>query len=51
MPIEKQKQAWEEFKTKIASLRKRRTEIFSSISKKIDAQQLDALKKKLNIHE
>jgi len=51
MPVEKYKHAWVEFKEKMSSLRKRRQEIFASISKKLDEQQLDSLKKKLNIHE
>lgn len=50
MSIEKYKQAWIEFKSKMASLRKRRQEIMVGISNKLDAQQLDSLKKKLNIH-
>ena len=48
---EKYKKAWQEFKIKMTSLRKRRSEIFLNISKKLDEQQLDSLKNKLNIHE
>lgn len=49
--IEKQKQARLAFKEKMILLRKRRMEIFENISKKIDTQQLESLKKKLHIHE
>jgi parvulin-like peptidyl-prolyl isomerase len=51
MPTEKYKQAWKKFQDKMASLKKRRFEIFSNISKKLDEQKIESLRKKLENHE
>ncbi|MFM2330676.1 MAG: hypothetical protein RLZZ26_183 [Candidatus Parcubacteria bacterium] len=51
MLTEKQQKAWEEFKSQMAHLRRRRTDVLTRISKKIDEQQLISLKNKLNVHE
>lgn len=45
--IEKYKQAWKKFQEKMASLRKRRTEILENISKKLDQQKIESLMKKI----
>jgi hypothetical protein len=41
------KQAWEEFKEKMAELRKRQLEILANISKKLDQQSLEKIREKL----
>lgn len=51
MSEEQYKQAWEEFQNKMASLRKRRHEIFVRISEKLDQQHMEKLRKKLKNHE
>ncbi len=44
---EKYKQAWKKFQDKMASLRKRRSEVLENISKKFDQQQIDKIRKKI----
>jgi F0F1-type ATP synthase delta subunit len=41
------KQAWEEFKEKMANLRKRQMEIMVNISRKLDEQRLKKIRQKL----
>ena len=48
---EKYKEARKKFKDKMVSLRNRRTGVLADISKKFDQQQLESVKKRLNIHE
>jgi len=48
--IEKYKQAWEKFQNKIASLKKRRSEILENIYKKFDEQLLESVRKKIKEH-
>jgi hypothetical protein len=45
---EKYQQAWKKFKEKMFSLRKRRAEIVTGISEKLDQQKMEELRKKLN---
>lgn len=47
MDTEKYKQAWKEFQNKMADLRKRQSEILSSITRKLDQQKIDIIMKKL----
>jgi hypothetical protein len=51
MLAEKYKRAWEKFQNKMADLRKRRSEILTRISEKLDKQHKEALRKKLEEHE
>ena len=46
--VEKYKKAWEKFKEKMLSLKKRRVEIFKRVSEKLDQQKIEAIMKKLN---
>jgi len=48
--IEKYKQAWKKFQDIMASLQKRRLEIFTDISNKLDEQKMESLRKKLKDH-
>jgi len=47
---EKYKKALEKFHNKMASLRKRKSELLTNISKKFDQQQIESLRKKLKGH-
>lgn len=47
MKIDQYKQAWEEFKNKMAELRKRQTQILARISEKLDKQKTDQILNKL----
>jgi len=47
---EKYKQAWEKFQDTMTSLKKRRHEILTRISEKLDKQRIDVLRKKLEDH-
>ena len=47
MQNEKYKKAWEKFQNKMASLKKKRSDIFKRISEKSDQQKIEALRKKL----
>jgi hypothetical protein len=51
MAVEKYKQAWKRFQAKMTSLRKKRSDVVATISKKLDQQQLESVKKRLNMHE
>jgi len=44
---EKYKKEWKKFRDKMASLRKRRSEILENILKKFDQQKIESLRKKL----
>lgn len=48
---EKYKQAWKKFQDKMQSLRKRKSEILSSISKKLDQQKIESLMREIKGHE
>lgn len=48
---EKYKEAWEKFQDKMADLKKRRHEILSRISEKLDKQHMEKLREKLQNHE
>lgn len=50
MSAEKYKQAWEKFQNKMMSLKKRRSDILTRISEKLDKQHIEALRKKMNDH-
>lgn len=47
MSTEKYKQAWKKFQDKMASLRKKQSDIFKRISEKLDRQKIDILRKKI----
>ena len=51
LETEKYKQAWKKFQDKMYSLKKRESEILENISKKIDQQKLESLRKKLKENE
>jgi predicted nucleotide-binding protein (sugar kinase/HSP70/actin superfamily) len=51
MPEEKSQQAWKKFQEKMASLRKKRSEILVRISEKLDQQHIAKLRKKLHTDE
>ena len=50
MSTEKYKQAWEAFQKKMAVLEKKRLEILTRISEKLDKQRIEVLQKKLKGH-
>lgn len=45
--MDKYQKAWEKFQIKMSSLRKRQTEIFSNIYKKMDQKKIEIIRKKL----
>ena len=51
MSVEKYQQAWEKFKDKMSSSRKRKYEILKTISEKLDKQHIEAIRKQMKNHE
>lgn len=51
MSMEKYKQAWGKFQTKMTDLKRRRHDILKHISEKLDKQHIEALRKKIENHE
>ncbi|EKE16439.1 MAG: hypothetical protein ACD_11C00017G0029 [uncultured bacterium] len=48
--MEKNKQLWEKFQNKMASLKKRQSDILTRISEKLDKQRIESLRKKIEDH-
>lgn len=51
MSEEKYRKAWDRFQDKIAELKKRKHEVLTRISEKLDKQHMEKLREKLQNHE